>query len=143
MEEDRNCCLTVKTTDWPLNLRTCEAHETDKKRRYHLSSVRKMGRRSPSTSPSLQRRRRRQNLTLSKKAMAHESSFWPQGWKQYSVWRPRSAVDQRRQTRVRDGKRLHKCSMKQGYKSKTGEFHARNVREGKMSWCNNLRICYP
>ena len=41
------------------NPMTSETLATEKIRRYHLSSVRKMGRRSPSTSPSLQRRRMR------------------------------------------------------------------------------------
>ena len=71
----------------------------------HLSSVRNMGRRSQSTSPSLQRRRRKNHTAPKRKAQ--KSSSWSKGWKENPCWKPESTshmkqiVQQHKNERVR------------------------------------------
>ena len=91
--------------------------------------------------------------------MAPKSSSWLKGRKENNlVWKLRTAggdsqssqeqwAKEDKKKKSQGGTRPQICSMTQGYKSQTGNFHGKKVstkvRIGKTSWRNKQRNCHP
>ena len=111
--------------------------------RCHLSSVCKMGRRSPSASPSTHKERRSKKIILLTKYMVHKS-LSSNGWKDNPVWKPGLTTEDswssqawwtKEDERCRGGRKRQLSSMNQGYKSQKGELRGRRSQGKSQKGC--------
>ena len=130
--------LCASTRDKTLNLRFSETVAMKEKRHGHVRSSSAMGRRSPSTSLSVLKRKRQKIPLLKKNVMANKSSSWSRGWRakfrveiEFTSWR------QSKFARTSGHSRQEGDEMERGYK--TFYEASLQIKDKKASWQMSLR----
>ena len=135
-QEDLIYCLRMKTTDKTLNLRFSETIAMKENGTAFRGQAVQRLRRSPSTSPSLVRRKRRQRITLLKwKVMANKSSSRSKGWKQKSGWRSSSPAGDSQSSQEHWTKADKKETRLREVTKKSTE----QMKDEKASWPESLK----
>ena len=122
-------------------------------RRCYVSSVRKLGRRSPSTSPFLKRRMRREEITRLKEVMTQKSASWSKGWKEKPRWQPGTTTSDSQRSREQGFKEDKKKSRwelvtkvsheDQRQENILAEELQEKSQKRRLTGCSKRRNCWP